>query len=260
MSLMNWLFPKSTRSRPAHSEPASTGPHRKAARSAAAATAAGGESASARRRADRAARRELLYAVVREAMVRAGVLSASYKFKVLSIDGEGLQYLVMIDLGRDAQAHPSQFPEIEALIAQSAKARHELLVSAVYWRMSEHVSVGRAAAGHMARGPDSQPMQESQPAPMHSGPAPLVAPVARGPAYEPIQADEVVAFKRALVAGSNRPASLTATPDAPRKASAAEVGANGQRSYALLTGYEETELPDDPKAPVLSGTQYGELR
>ena len=257
MSLMSWLFPKSNRSRPAHSEPASTGAHRKASRSA---TAATGESASARRRADRAARRELLYAVVREAMVRAGVLSASYKFKVLSIDGDGLQYLVMIDLGRDAQAHPSQFPEIEALIAQSAKARHEILVSAVYWRLSEHVSVGRATGGHMARGPDSQPMQESQPAPMHSGPEPLVAPVAPGPAYDPIQADEVVAFKRALVAGSSRPAPLTATPDAPRKPYVAEVGANGQRSFALLTGYEETELPDDPKAPVLSGTQYGELR
>ena len=118
----------------------------------------------------------------------------------------------------------------------------------------------------MARGPESQPMPDSIPAPMHSGPAPLaasvapVAAIARGPAYEPIQADEVVAFKRALVAGSSRPAPLTPTPDAPRKAHVAEVGANGQRSYTLLTGYEETELPDDPKAPVLSGTQYGELR
>ena len=126
MSLLSWLFPKPNRTRPAHSEPASTGTHRKVPRGGTAATA---ESASARRRADRAARRELLYAVVREAMVRAGVLSASYKFKVLSIDGDGLQYLVMIDLGRDAQAHPSQFPEIEALIAQSARARHDILVS-----------------------------------------------------------------------------------------------------------------------------------
>ena len=260
MSLMSWLFSKSNPSRPAHSEPASSGTHRKAPRTAAGAT---GESASDRRRAARAARRELLYAVVREAMVRAGVLSASYKFKVLSIDGDGLQYLVMIDLGRDAQAHPSQFPEIEALIAQSAKARHEILVSAVYWRLSEHVSVGRATGVHLARGPESQPMPDSQPAPMHSGPAPLAAPVApavRGPAYEPIQPDEVVAFKRALMAGSSRPAPLTATPDAARGAYVAEVGADGQRSYTLLTGYEETELPDDPKAPVLSGTQYGELR
>ena len=260
MSLMSFLFPKSNRTRLAHSEPAHTGMHRKTPRGVPAATA---ETESIRRRAARAARRELLYAVVRETMVRAGVLSASYKFKVLSIDGDGLQYLVMIDLGRDAQSNPAQFPEIEALIAQSAKARHQILVSAVYWRLSEHVAVGRATGGHTASGPESQPMADSIPAPMHSGPAPLVAavaPFARGAAYEPIQADEVVAFKRALMTGSSRPAPLTPTPDAPRKAGVAEVGDHSQRSYTLLTGYEETELPDDPKAPVLSGTQYGELR
>ena len=49
---------------------------------------------------DRVQRRELLYAVVRDAMVRAGVLSASYKFKVLSLDQRGRQFLVMIDVAR----------------------------------------------------------------------------------------------------------------------------------------------------------------
>ncbi|MBP7573686.1 MAG: hypothetical protein KA777_06885, partial [Rhodoferax sp.] len=52
----------------------------------------------ASRKTERLERRELLYNVVRECMMRAGVLSASYKFKVLSLDPRGRQYLIMMDL------------------------------------------------------------------------------------------------------------------------------------------------------------------
>ncbi len=234
MSLMSWLFPSKKSSK--------SGSHRKSVRD-------GSGSSSAKRKGDRAARRELLYAVVREAMVRAGVLSASYKFKVLSLDGDGHQFLVMVDLARGNGGDANNLAEIEAQIAQSAKSRHDILVTAVYWRVNEHVAVGRADVRRHVRPPDSQPAPDSLPAPMHSAPAPLVAPSARGPAYEPIQPDEVEAFKKALVAGS-RPAPL-----------AADKGHHGPRSYTLLTGYEDTEMPEsDQKAPLLSGTQYGELR
>lgn len=233
MSLMSWLFPSKKSSK--------SGAHRKSGRD--------GSGSSAKRRVDRAARRELLYAVVREAMVRAGVLSASYKFKVLSLDGDGHQFLVMVDLAHGAGGDANNLAEIEALIAQSAKSRHDIVVTAVYWRVNEHVAVGRADMRRRAQPPDSQPPPDSLPAPMHSAPVPLTAPSARGPAYEPIQADEVEAFKRALGAGS-RPAPL-----------AADKGHHGPRSYTLLTGYEDTEMAEsDQKAPVLSGTQYGELR
>ena len=90
-------------------------------------------------------RRELLYAVVREAMVRAGVLSSSYKFKVLSLDPRGRQFMVMVDLAEGAASDTSRLAEIEAMIAQSAKARYEIVVSAVYWRANEHVAIGDAA-------------------------------------------------------------------------------------------------------------------
>jgi hypothetical protein len=246
MSLMSWLFPSRKRPRSAPPSTGSAGTPRKSSRDA-----AGGGSNSARRKTERAARRELLYAVVREAMVRAGVLSASYKFKVLSLDADGRQFLVMIDLARGAGGDANNLSEIEALIAQSAKSRHEILVTAVYWRINEHVAVGRADVRHHHRAPDSQPMLDSQPAPMHSAPVPLATPSARGPAYEPIQADEVEAFKRALVAA----------PAADRGHGDAKGGHHGPRSYTLLTGYEDTEMPDaDQKAPLLSGTQYGELR
>lgn len=262
MSLMSWLFPGSKRAKaaPPSTMTSDAGAQRRSPRDAAPG------SSSAKRKSDRAARRELLYAVVREAMVRAGVLSASYKFKVLSLDAEGRQFLIMVDLARGAGGSAANQAEIEALIAQSAKARHDMLVTAVYWRVNEQVAVGRAdprrhprAAADSQSHADSQPPADSVPTALHSVPPPLVAPAARGPAYDPIQADEVEAFKRALVEGS-RPAPLAADGD-PAAQGPADKGAHGPRSYTLITGFEDTELPDqDHKAPLLSGTQYGELR
>ena len=51
----------------------------------------GGAGVPGNRKQERLERRELLYAVVREAMVRASVLSSTYKFKVLSLDPRGRQ-------------------------------------------------------------------------------------------------------------------------------------------------------------------------
>ena len=93
-----------------------------------------GTAQPANRKHERMARRELLYAVVREAMVRAGVLSSTYKFKVLSLDARGRQFLVMVDLAQGAGSNTARLAEIEAMVAQSAKARYDILVSAVYWR------------------------------------------------------------------------------------------------------------------------------
>jgi hypothetical protein len=97
---------------------------------------------AANRKNERNARREMLYAVVRESMVRAGVLSASYKFKVLALDQRGQQFLVMMDLAREYGRDVNRLTETEALIAQTAKSRHDILVTAVYWRINEHVAVG----------------------------------------------------------------------------------------------------------------------
>lgn len=252
MSLMSWLFPRGKRSKSPPPSTFSNGGAQRKSRDG---------SRSAKRKSERAARRELLYAVVREAMVRSGVLSASYKFKVLSLDSEGRQFLIMVDLARGAGGDAANLAEIEALIAQSAKARHDMQVTAVYWRVNEHVVVGRAdVRRHQRTAADSQPHADSLPTALHSVPDPLVTPPARGPVYEPIQADEVEAFRRALVAGS-RPAPLTATPSANGAHDAEGKGHHGPRSYTLLTGFEDTEMPDaEHKAQLLSGTQYGELR
>lgn len=205
------------------------------------------------RKQERLERREMLYAVVREAMVRAGVLSSSYKFKVLSLDPRGQQFLVMVDLSRAAGTDTNRLAEIEAMIAQTAKARHDILVTAVYWRANDHVAVG-----------DPQPATRggsaSRPAPLEadvSGPAPLMeapsapAPLARAPlpVYEPLQEDEVAAFKKALSAGVRGEQALAAVnKDKPAQ------------SYTLLTGFEDTEMVDNGPAEHLSSTQYGALR
>jgi hypothetical protein len=220
----------------------------------------------ANRKHERMARRELLYGVVREAMVHAGVLSASYKFKVLSLDARGRQFLVMIDLARDCGIQAAQLGEIEAMIAQSAKLRHDILVTAVYWRMSEHVAIGD---------PKAQPAQpamaapgdraDSQPAPLDSAPGALEPRPLTRSRYEPIGADEVAAFKKAMAAGVENPAAVAAAASGVAHGGGAKALAfdgsarHGPQSYTLLTGFEDTEVADDARAPILSGTQYGEL-
>lgn len=278
MSFLSWLFPSQ---KPAKALAESSGLSRmdptRPANRASSKDASNGQPAN--RKGERMARRELLYTVVRDAMMRAGVLSASYKFKVLSLDGRGRQFLVMIDLARNATADAHRLAEIEALIAQAAKSRHDILVTAVYWRTNEHVAVGDPTQRARETGVESQPMPlDSQPAalesrpptPRHSQPAPLAAVPPPRSRFEPIQADEVAAFKQALAAGAANPAATAAAAVGVVAAGAAAHGAtaktfdgsskHGPQSYTLLTGFEDTEMPDaDMRTPTLSGTQYGEL-
>jgi hypothetical protein len=255
MSLFRWLFPEK---KPVKL-PESSGLSRPVRRGAG--EPAGSQSSS--RKNERMARRELLYGVVRDSMTRAGVLSASYKFKVLSLDPKGKQFLVMIDAARNYTADPARLAEIEAMIAQAAKARHDIMVTSVYWRTNEQVSVGV---------PQSRPAPlESKPAPLVSQPVPLAtAPAKKRSPFEPIEADEVEAFKNALAAGTAKTVALpkTSAQAAPAADPARAAGArafdgaakSGPQSYTLLTGYEDTELPDpEYRVPVLSGTQYGDL-
>ncbi len=190
----------------------------------------------------RYARREQLYVAIREAMTRAGVLSASYKFKVLSVDQPGNEFLVMMDVAKAFGRDAAQLAEIEALIVQNALARFEITVPAVYWRVDLLVSAITPRPAAQAAG------QTGETSAVERARAELAK---RAEArYEPIQADEVAAFKQALMAAS------------PQGAAAAGQGVkthSGPRSYALLTGFEDTEMTDAGAAPALSNTQYGDL-
>ena len=243
---------------------------------------------AANRKSERMARRELLYTVVRESMMRAGVLSASYKFKVLSLDARGRQFLIMVDVARGHAGEPAAQAEIEAMIAQAAKSRYDILVTAVYWRMNEHVAVGLPVQRQVPRA--SQPMPlESQPGALHSIPPAISQPAPLRPAaatfaqtpdeladdatvplrpaaarganrYEPLEDAEVAAFKRALSAGITSSAATLAAERAKARTFTGN-GTHGPQSYTLLTGFEDTEMPDADvrQQPALSGTQYGEL-
>lgn len=238
---------------------------------------------------ERMERRELLYIVVRDAMVRAGVLSASYKFKVLSLDQRGRQFLIMMDLAREYGGETVRLSEIEALIAQTAKTRYDIAVTAVYWRINDHVAVGLPQKGIAPHGASvsaapaapSAPMPPVAPAPrptprpaaperplLQPRPEPVAAPVRAAPPpepllspaapaagrFDPIEADEVAAFKRALASAA-----------AARPTSPAPLGVSVQTGPLLHpssndTGFADTEMPQDPRGPDLSSTQYGELR
>lgn len=209
---------------------------------------------AANRKNERMERRELLYTVVRDAMVRAGVLSASYKFKVLSLDQRGSQFLVMMDLAREFGGDTARLSEIEALIAQTAKSRYDIAVTAVYWRTNEHVAVGNpqkaaaaprpvAAAAGARPAPATAPLAASTAAPR---PALRPPPVP----FDPIEADEVAAFKKALSSAA------TGDPAVPRGVPVR----TGPLRRPRADDFADTEMPQaGPRGPDLSGTQYGDL-
>lgn len=184
--------------------------------------------ATTTRRAERVERREQLYAVLRDAMTRAGVLSASYKFKVLSLDSRGGNYLVMIDLSSLASVDAARMAEIESVIAQSAKSRHEILVAAVYWRLSDHVTAGL-----------SPKVTAALPRSVGNGGVPAT--------QDGVDINEMLAFKSAF-------ASVAVA--APLSASG-EILKSGRRNPTPQ--FENTEVLDTEERSPLSATQYGEL-
>lgn len=206
---------------------------------------------AANRKNERMERRELLYTVVRDAMVRAGVLSASYKFKVLSLDQRGSQFLVMMDLAREFGGDTARLSEIEALIAQTAKSRYDIAVTAVYWRINDHVAVGipqkapaapRPAGASAAAAPPPAPPRPAVAPAERPAPRPVPAP------FDPIAADEVEAFKKALGAAVQRPGS----PGVAVR--------TGPLRRPVADDFADTEMPHpEPRSPDLSGTQYGDL-
>ncbi len=213
---------------------------------------------AANRKSERMERRELLYTVVRDAMVRAGVLSASYKFKVLSLDQRGSQFLVMMDLAREFGGDTARLSEIEALIAQTAKSRYDIAVTAVYWRINDHVAVGipqktsavaRPAATNSAVAPlgTSAPGKAAALTTTASASAPSAGVALRPKPFDPIAADEVAAFKKALGSTVRPSVSGVSVRTGPVRRPPGEDFADTEMSQ------------NEARGPDLSGTQYGDL-
>ena len=187
-------------------------------------------------------RREHLYNVVRDVMLRSEVLASHYKFKVLSLDTQGRQFLIMIDLMGMQALRPDQVVALENLMAKTAAQRHELTVKAVYWRQSDIV----------AAVPERRPAA-AVPETKFESAAP--APVARDKTgskrhgFEPIDQDEVQAFKKAIASAT------------PAESQPGQVVKSGPRQAPVPADFQDTRLLDsDEGSSPLGPTQFGDFK
>lgn len=151
------------------------------------------------RRGRRILRREQLFSVVRESMIRGGVLSTSYDFKVLTLDANGDSFLVLIDLALPADVMPDPYLlEIERWVQNSAQSRHSMSIPSVYWRRKAvHDQRGMALKAAVTA-------QTQRPLPSESPTAIPMPPVSqRTGQAQAVDATEVEAFRQALVAAAS---------------------------------------------------------
>jgi len=220
----------------------------------------GGDAAD--RKSLRLERRELLYAVVRESMARVGVLSSSYKYKVLSLDPRGRQYLIMMDLPQELATETRRLAELESVVTQNAKARYDIVVKAVYWRVSGPVPgelLHKPKTTPTPVGDASQVPQETQ------------APGRQASRVEQIHEDEVTAFKQALAGGVHTDVPVlpvTQIKSWRRNPALRADFADTQLQEPAGTNtkpsrrpdFQDTEAVDSvEKITPLSRTQYGDL-
>ncbi len=254
MALLNWLFgTKNTTSARAlgsdsvaseFNAPTRPPPGYRSANGAPQPAAAASSARLEQRRTERNAKRELLFQAVRESMVRVGVLSSSFKFKVLSLDQRGRSFLVMIELSAEFSGEVEKLAEIEHMIAQTARHRYDIVVQAVYWRYfnsttasasspapllgAMHAPISRPAPlygmGGLATQALSSSTSSTAPAPFQtlansSGAFPVNTAISsqktatnqpHTPA-EDLGDDEVLAFRRALAAGAAQASASNAT-------------------------------------------------
>lgn len=237
MSLFSWLFSKPA---PASSSalPADV-PKGSAPRTVVAPTSVDPMAELKHQRHDR---REQLYDVVRSVMLRSEVLASHYKFKVLSLDARGRQFLVMIDLLGEQVLPSERWLAVEQLIGMTAAQRHDLDVKGVYWRLmpAQVATAAAALRSTVAAQPVSAKVAEA---------GTVTAGARHG--FDTIDNDEVMAFKRAIA---------DAKPEEKLAAQSGRVVTSGPRKPAPQPGYEDTQLlePDDASSP-LSRTQFGGL-
>lgn len=223
MSIFNWF------SRPAQANSAPAEEHHRSNASSKKTGAASPQEPEADQRSDRSKarhlRRDQLFVAIREAMTRTGLLPSNYKFKVISEDQKGDEFVVMMSLVTVAGEPLPAFSEIEAMIVDSAQVRFEIVVSAVYWRLTEVAAPAKFVPPPLA---------------MH---APAQPPVKPKSPHETIEVDEVVAFQQALLAASAQGHST------PEKGS--EVRRK-KRSSPQLRDFQDTEMVESKPAPVRS--------
>jgi hypothetical protein len=140
-------------------------------------------------------RRDQLYGVVRDVMKRSEVLAPHYKFKVLSLDTQGSQFLVMIDVMSGPIMSAGTLTISKTCLATAAEDRHALRVKAVYWRQLRVLPVSGARGSCK---PPSQQWCRHRWSQRVRAPAPVGRGGEKSQGFEPIGQDEMMAFKQAI--------------------------------------------------------------
>ena len=81
-----------------------------------------------------------LFDVIRGAFVSAGILSASYKFKVLPSGYANNEVLVLIDVGAGLDRSDKNLMAIEMKIIDTARNHGVIRVKSVYWRVGADIN------------------------------------------------------------------------------------------------------------------------
>ena len=138
-------------------------------------------------------RREMLFDSIKITMQSHGILSGSYRFKVVRADKRGHSYVVMVDLSTDfmdsEQGRPRLLQALGVSMKKNALARYGLGVAAVYWRVDPELKGFEAERGE----PSAVIEDRSSPEAQRS---------ANMRKYEQATTDELAAFELAWQKGS----------------------------------------------------------
>jgi hypothetical protein len=92
----------------------------------------------------RAYRQEMLYQSIRESFLSLEVVSSMYKFKVMPVDVRHHRFIAMIDVAKSfvsgVESRTRSFADVERGMRLNTYNRYGILITGVYWRVSDTVS------------------------------------------------------------------------------------------------------------------------
>lgn len=94
-------------------------------------------------------KRDLLFGLLREAMLQKGILSCFYRSNITTLDSTGLSHKITVDIAPQFGGSPELLRQLECAIAVRAARLAEIRLVAVYWRSDESLAlpVGSVQAG-----------------------------------------------------------------------------------------------------------------
>jgi hypothetical protein len=174
-------------------------------------------------------RREMLYEAIRITLQAHGILSASYRFRVVRNDRRGHMYSVMMDLSTDfmhnREGRPAQLVALGMAIGKNAAARYGILVSGVYWRVNDEIQ------GFEPSRPDAEPGADATAPDLPPPRPPHERARAEAPGRTARNCGCTTAFMRPILRRS-----VMTRQEATARASTATVGAKARFHVSIFSG------------------------